>query len=736
MAWGEGAALLLAGPGSGKTRVLASRIANLLDRLDGEDFHILAITFTNRATDEIRDRISSISPRAERRAMIRTFHSFCMRVLQEHGEKVGVKPNFLICAEDEERLEIIDNALKEISDTDSSYGFELETTSPKKWLEKIDKLQDQPAKTSQKQRYVGKPNLEERIYLCYEKILARANMLDFNSLITKSIDLFENFPNIAETYKRKYPYWIIDEFQDTDLAQYRLIKSMSGERFSNIFVAADNDQNIFEWKGSSLENAILFKKDYSANVFRLGVNYRSEYPIVRAAYNLISHNKKRVLAVEAPRSSKHSVDEVYKRNIRVFLFPDEKSEVAWVADDIAQYDRSRLGNIVVLARRLQLIKSAKSELDSRGVKAFIQKRQNSFLTPEFKWLFASLRLVVNPTSKQILTTVVKEFNKLVETEIDLKNILEGAKRNSTTCLAELISQVKSSTKYGRVRSLTVAIERFEKTDTIQVIEMQNLVDNLQQGCEESSLSHDFWTDRDVWSELSLEIQKHYGSSMKLQTFVLQMQIRSKTPKPKPKTVSLMTIHSAKGCEYKIVYFIGVTKDIIPDYRSKSEDKLEQERRNCFVAVTRASELLTLSYSEASDDGKWPRGPSRFIREMGLVGEEPCHDPTPEAFIEDEDSIYDFEPEYFDKKWIPLLTSLNNRGVIVCSGGDIDKKGEVVGQYFAKVEIKGKAVCLVDGESQNSDVVVKILKANGDNVILVEEKSPDVLEIIQDALHLD
>ena len=284
--WRDGPMFVLAGTGSGKTHVLTTRVAKLLADAPDRSFRVLALTFTNKAADEMSARVTALAPEQERRALIGTFHSFCMQLLQQHGSHIGINPDFAIYSLPIDRQEILRDAIKRA-------GLEADDA---RLLSTIDKLKArlvQPEESARHFRDTSDGAHVEKVYTAYEAALTRANALDFGSLITQAHRLVTRFPRIAAHYRKTYAYWMFDEFQNTTEGQYRLIRSLAGDDFNNVFAVADDDKIIYQWNGASYQQIQRFRADFEPQELQLPTNHRCPPTIVMAANKLVMHNLQR-----------------------------------------------------------------------------------------------------------------------------------------------------------------------------------------------------------------------------------------------------------------------------------------------------------------------------------------------------------------------------------------------------------------------------------------------------------
>ena len=364
--------LLLAGPGSGKTRVLTCRIALTLKETIGKKFRVLGLTFTNKAADEMRSRVTTLIPEEQSRLFLGTFHSFCADILRQHGTHLGINPNYNIYSQKRDLEAVLNDAVeaaKKISEIISNLD--------KKLLPVIQRLK---SRLIFPENCVGEfqdENIGERvaiIYPAYEAELAKRNALDFNSLILKTYQLFEKFPAFAKRYRTVYPYICIDEFQDTNRAQYNLIRALVKDENRNLFVVADDDQIIYQWNGASHKRIMQFMDDFSPKVVQLPMNYRCPPEIVKLANRLIQHNFHRATGKEPLEAFKPSFGEGAVRLLPAY--PNYDSEADGIAADIKNLHSGQFDSVVVLGRNRRLLEGVErsSEKGKSSSRYFPEKR--------------------------------------------------------------------------------------------------------------------------------------------------------------------------------------------------------------------------------------------------------------------------------------------------------------------------------------------------------------------------
>ena len=613
-----GALLVLAGPGSGKTRVITTRIARLLHEKNDEPFRVLALTFTNRAADEMGRRIDLLVPEAENRLFVGTFHSFCVEILRLHGANIGVKTDFRIISTSEDRDEVSRRAIASNPELNDKHL---------KLLKLVDRAKSKLLPSdgiSTKFPNPDRGRLFELFYRAYDRALLEANALDFNSLIFAAYNLFSRFPPIARHYRSVYRYWCVDEFQDTNLAQYQLLKVIAGEEFRNVFVVADDDQIIYQWNGANHNRLDQFRYDFAADVLQIPTNFRCPPEVVACANNLIasnrfrSHQKKPLIAHRDPTNTSSVIE--------VLAFETDREEAEGIARHILDHRQGQFQGTVVLARVRKLLNPICEALTTLDIRSQIVLRRDDFLTQEFKWLQNALRLKVRNTDERVFQAFCANFNsmfgckfsqidRMLETEIKRTDLFIRWYRAVQASIEnqDALSLANTAAKYyagdldqdSFIRTVCAMFDKWPE----QATEVREKTTNIS----------DLKDDRTAWHGLMAEIIRSIGYMPDPERFLQELDLRSKTAPVSPNTVSLMTIHGAKGTEFDHVYLCGLVEDQLPFYRSKRSGdhsaEFEEERRNCFVAITRSQQSLTLSLARKYSG--WVKEPSRFLREMKL-----------------------------------------------------------------------------------------------------------------------
>ena len=611
--WEDGAALVLAGPGAGKTMVLTTRVARILDSTSDRNFRVLALTFTTKAADEMRARVEAMIPGLSDRTVIGTFHGFCAQLLRQHGSHLGIRPDFGIYDQDEDRAELLRDALES-----AVLDGEPVTSDDTRWLKAIDQLRSSlvsPEKTARHFRDPQAGKQAARVYAIYENALRGSNVMDFNGMILDTCRLVHKMPSIASRIRQSYPYWLIDEFQDTTPAQYRLIRFLADDKFDNVFVVADDDQIIYQWAGASYQQISAFRQKFNPELIQLVENRRCPPQIVQAANNLIANNSERTpgkAPLVATLPSKGPA--IACRN-----FTTDVEESEGVASEIATQGDSVWGRTAILGRTRAILQPVQTALRGAGVNAFISTRRDRFVSPQFLWLHSCLELSLRPTDRRMLTTLTSAANRITGIEIDAAILIAEAQSLDASYLETWALKAKAVDNEIAVRLAQFGLNLVNTRTTWRRI-VSEAIEWLPKTTEVTEgIVSDVEDDKAAWEAAVRAIRAEKGSQPDLYEMLQGIALRPKEPPPDPKAVRLMTIHAAKGLEFDNVWVIGVAEQILPSWQSlkggASAAELEEERRNFFVAITRTQKQLVLCY--ANQYRGWRRQPSRFLDEMNL-----------------------------------------------------------------------------------------------------------------------
>ncbi|KEP26925.1 MULTISPECIES: DNA helicase PcrA [Bacillus] len=617
----DGPLLLMAGAGSGKTRVLTHRIAYLMAEKHVAPWNILAITFTNKAAREMRERVQAILGPGADDIWISTFHSMCVRILRRDIDRIGVNRNFSIL-DTSDQLSVIKNILKE-------RNIDPKKFDPRSILGSISSAKNELIDAEEYAKTAGDfyDQVVSDVYTDYQKRLLKNQSLDFDDLIMMTIRLFERIPEVLEHYQRKFQYIHVDEYQDTNRAQYMLVKLLA-QRFQNICVVGDSDQSIYRWRGADITNILSFEKDYpSSEVILLEQNYRSTKRILHAANTVIQNNANR-----KPKNLWTENDEGAK--IAYYRADNEFGEGQFVAGKIHQLHQSgkrKLSDFAILYRTNAQSRVIEETLLKSNIQYNIVGGTKFYDRKEIKDILAYLRLVANPDDDISFTRIVNvpkrgigatsvekiaayaEMNDLSMFEalgqVDFIGLSARA-ANALDEFKQLIDQMTNMQEYLSVTELTEEI--LEKTgyrEALKVektIEAQSRLENID---EFLSVTKNF---------------EEQNEDKSLVTFLTDLALVADIDKldeneeEDQDAVILMTLHAAKGLEFPVVFLMGMEEGVFPHSRSLMEDaEMEEERRLAYVGITRAEEELYLSSAKMRTlFGRTNMNlESRFIREI-------------------------------------------------------------------------------------------------------------------------
>ncbi|MGL4992450.1 MAG: DNA helicase PcrA [Sarcina sp.] len=620
----DGQVLILAGAGSGKTRVLTHRIAYMLGDLDIMAYNILAITFTNKAATEMRERVKILVGDVADRMWISTFHSTCVRILRREIDRLGYKKDFTIYDSSDQKT-LIKHIMKELNINEKDI-------TDNEILGSIGKAKDALLTPIEYRRSIEGNYRKEKIanaYELYQKKLKGNNALDFDDLIFKTVELFISNEDVLEFYQNKFKYIMIDEYQDTNKAQYEFAKLLA-KKYKNICVVGDDDQCIYQWRGADIRNILDFEKDYpDAKVVKLEQNYRSKANILEAANSVIRNNTERkfkVLRTEKEAGHKIIIERCYS----------DKMEATFVCSEIeklkCETELLEYKNFAILYRTNAQSRTFEEALRRSGIPYRIFGGLKFYDRKEIKDILSYLRIIVNDKDdislRRIInvpkrsignTTVEKIENYAREKDVDFYNALIDVEKidglaargkNPIIKFVDMIEDIKvMSTKLGISELIEYVLEKSGYIDALKasnLLEDESRIENLK---ELVSDAVDFErTTNDEEKTLSNYLEK-----------VALVQDADNVENDN-NYVTLMTIHSAKGLEFPVVFMVGMETGIFPSSRAlENESEMEEARRLCYVGITRAEEKLYMTSAETRMVfGKTQAYPqSDFIREIPI-----------------------------------------------------------------------------------------------------------------------
>lgn len=603
--YNDGPLLILAGAGSGKTRVLTTKIAYLIEDVNVHPYNILAITFTNKAAKEMKERIDGLIGEKSRGIQVSTFHSFGLKILRENCEALGYDHNFVIMDSDDS-LTVVKKILKELDYDPKMYN-------PRAIRNKISSCKNEMMMPIEYERYAVSEyeKVVLKVYEKYEDKLHRNNSVDFDDLLILPIILFKKNPEILEKYQDRFKYILIDEYQDTNEAQYILSK-MIGAKYRNICCVGDNDQSIYSFRGANYKNILNFEKDYKdAKTILLEENYRSTKNILNAANCVIKNNKSR-----KEKNLWTSNDDGEK--IKYYRAYNERDEAQYVIRKIKELSvrNTNYQDIAILYRTNAQSRILEEEMLKENIPYRVVGSFYFYSRKEIKDLIAYLRLIHNTKDNVSLTRVINTPKR----GIGLKSI-------------ENLTRIADSQNISMYDAISTGKELAFKEIIEKLRELSNeltLTELIDKVLDATGMKKELESENTLESEVRLENLEEFKSITKsfeereglisLEDFLLEISLISDVEEYKDdlNRVSLMTVHSVKGLEFDHVFVVGMEEGIFPHMNSLMENsELEEERRLCYVAITRAKKCLHIVNTRRrtlfGKDQINP--PSRFIGEI-------------------------------------------------------------------------------------------------------------------------
>ncbi|HUW20547.1 MAG TPA: UvrD-helicase domain-containing protein [Sedimentisphaerales bacterium] len=629
----EGPLLVLAGPGSGKTRVITYRIAALIDS-GVRPYNICAITFTNKAADEMRQRAAALGASAG--AHISTFHSLCVRILRRYAAQAGISSNFSVYDESDQSR-CIKQAVKD---------SELDSTNfpPARMLEAISALKnnlvDVEAFEAEAEDFFSKTLA--RIYARYQQILNKHSALDFDDLLMKTAFLLRSHPAVCSELGDRFKFLLIDEYQDTNHAQYKIAKSLVSQH-NNICATGDPDQSIYRWRGADIRNILAFEKDWpDATIVKLEENFRSTANILQAADNLIAFNQKR-------KEKKLVPTKPPGKDVAIKVFDDELEEAEAVARQVTELAEqgASLKSMAVFYRVNAMSRVLEEVFIQNRIPYQIVRGVEFYSRKEIRDLLAYLKVLANPSDEIALLRIINTPARGIgKTTID--KIRDYAARNHITLIEGLgrAAQIDSLSKASKARIAVFAdmLNQFNKDITGQVAPLAERV-FVESGLAESLRAEDT-KEKGTLENVNelINAAARYDQQAEepsLPDYLQQIALFSDADAYDASSdrVPLMTLHAAKGLEFGNVFIVGLEDGLLPHERStNNEDELEEERRLLFVGITRAKAGLYISYARyRTVRGQMLRTiPSQFLYELGIEFGERCDENQYHHEDDDED----------------------------------------------------------------------------------------------------
>ena len=593
----EGALLILAGAGSGKTSTMTRRIAYLVDEKGVSPYNILAVTFTNKAAREMEERVEEILG-SNSRMWIMTFHAACLRMLRMDGDRLGYTNSFAVY-DPVDQKSIVKNLLKE-------YEIDEKKFTPNSILSNISKAKEQEIGPREFEENAGdfRDETVAKVYRGYERILSRNNAMDFDDLILNTVRLLKENPDVLEKYQERFRYIMVDEYQDTNQLQYKLI-SLLAKKYGNICVVGDDDQCIYQWRGADIRNILNFEKEFpKAKVVKLEQNYRSTANILEAAHSVISNNKQR-------KRKKLWTDASQGEKIQYQRLESDYREAGYIAQEIGYMVQQgeNYRDFAILYRTNAQSRNFEDSLAQRRIPYRVIGGLRYYDRMEIKDMIAYMRLVANPMDdiafdrvvnspkrgigkatmdkiKSVANYCEKSIFQYVESEA-IADTLSGKASRGMNEFLEIIREYSEEKENLRVsdiyEGLLIKSGYLKALEDQRTAEADGRIENLM---EFKSVIYEF---------------ENRDSKLELDEFLEKLALLSDVDNhdSEANAVTLMTMHSAKGLEFPYVFMPGMEDGLFPSWRSRdSISQMEEERRLCYVGMTRAKRRLWMTSAES------------------------------------------------------------------------------------------------------------------------------------------
>ena len=608
------AVLVLAGPGSGKTHILTRRIVRIIEETAEKSFNILGLTFTNKAAIEMQERVASMVPDAGRRIHLTTFHGFAAGILRQHGSHVGIRPSFTILTQQAERLMV----LKEAAERAGAPAH----SATESMLSLVTRLIEQDVRPEcaaefLQDRHVGNAERVGSVYKNYRRLLVENNELDYGSLVAEALELLRSVPAVQNLINVVYPHVCVDEFQDTNLAQYLFLRGIVNTSTTHLFAVADDDQIIYQWNGADPKWLMSLRKDFGCRVLELPVSYRCPPEIVKIANSLIAHNASHDAGRAALVSHKQG------GTVSARVLDSETEESDWIAGDIDRQSPERWRGCAVLARNRAVLKSIAAGLERRGVPCHLPVRKDEFVSEPMAWLHAMLRLANVRQSRDQLTRLCTLFfhlcgTRTVADDVIYDSLADDGHHLRAWLRVALRQQLGDQTRSFLEGAVPCLVDRLDFRTFVRMS-----LEWFAQLPASVTDTEEYRDEKDAWHQLVMHTDNRLGrDQVTLAALLQEIDLQPKTTPVRQDSIPCYTVHASKGLEFDHVYLAGLVEGEMPDRRAMAKGdgsaQMQEERRICFVAITRARQRLTLTRARRMYGQQ--RAPSRFLMEMGLDGD--------------------------------------------------------------------------------------------------------------------
>lgn len=610
----DGPLLVLAGAGTGKTRVLISRIAHIVSEGRAYLSQVLAVTFTNKASSEMKHRLESMVGHSAEGLWLGTFHSICVRILRRHGEKVGLQANFTILDSDDQ-LRLIKQIMK-------SHNLDEKSLPPRLVLARISRFKDR-ALSPDKVQSGGCKDRDDgtvlMVYRDYQERLGILNAIDFGDILLKCVDLFQNFPDVLAGYHAQFRYILVDEYQDTNVAQYLWLRLLAMGPNTNLCCVGDDDQSIYGWRGAEVTNILRFDKDFpGAKIVRLEQNYRSTHHILGAAGGLITHNESRL--GKTLWTDDDSGDKVIIRHVW-----DGEDEARVVGDEIETMQRrgEPLNHAAILVRASFQTREFEDRFITLGLPYKVIGGMRFYERQEIRDAMAYMRLIVQDDDSLAFERIINVPKRGLGAAT-LQVIHKTARAQNISMVAATRMLVETDELKGAARKTLITFLRDLETWR-RLMHQLDAKTFLGRVLDESGYTNMWRQDKSADSAGRLENLKELVSALSdfdnIPTFLEHVSlVLDTTTNTTSEMVTIMTLHSAKGLEFKTVFLAGWEEGLFPNPRSIDENgitALEEERRLAYVGITRAEKRVIITHAASRRiHGTWHHNvPSRFLAEI-------------------------------------------------------------------------------------------------------------------------
>ena len=614
----EGPLLVLSGAGTGKTKVLTTRLAYILANMKANPWNCLVVTFTNRAANEMKERVQNLIGDMVNSVWLGTFHRICVKILRAHADLVGLKPNFTILGEDDQK-----RLIKQILEAE---GLDEKKYPPQSFVERISRLKDKGI-TVDKAVTEYKKNVLLTVYQKYQKRLVELDCVDFGDILLHTLTLLVSNPDVLQKYQDKFKYLMVDEYQDTNVTQYLLLRLLS-QQSRNLCCVGDDDQSIYSWRGAEIENIMRFQKDFEdAKIIRLERNYRSTANILNAASSLIAHNSTR-LGKTLKVADNSPAMRFNNEKIRLLSLSSSSEEASWIATQIESLHKKQTdySDMAVLVRTAAQTREMEEKFISEAIPYQVVGGPKFYERAEIRDILAYLRVIIQPDDDLAFERIINKPTRGIGAK-SLEKLRQISFEKQISLFRAIPLLLESGTLSAKAATNLQDLQQKFDEWRLALNELE-AADLTEQVLQESGYAEMLKNDTSVEAEGRAEnIQELIGVMRDTATYPSLAEflehvslVMDNDSVVDDNKVMLMTMHSAKGLEFNTVFLPGWEESLFPHQKSLEEggeNSLEEERRLAYVAMTRAKEKLyiTLAYSRFLYGEYQNNPPSRFLNEI-------------------------------------------------------------------------------------------------------------------------